>query len=313
MGQVLSMKQRTPLFGALLAMALGCGARTGQSPPDESTESDTDATTTDTDSTTDTDTESESDTDDGPRLGSCDNPFILPFTNQTVRGRLLGTGEQTGWCSGDRKNDGGLEDVYLVTANYDVDIVLENRPESELNATIRVHEGDCDGDTIVCATGIEAGDGHYFYAKAGQTYAIVIDSPQRTNSRYAFDVWFGDPDIEHCNIHETSITQSPGGYFYWENTLPRGQGHVDGPCGGPGTENMFALNIEYPGLMVAYADGPVSLDVRKACGGAHSLTCGPEGGAVIEHYFETPGTYYLVVDHNDYEQNVDYALEVAFL
>ncbi len=308
MGPVSSVCQhiRTPLVCGALALAIGCGARTGQSPPDEDTDT-TDTDTTDTEATTD----SESDTEDEPRLGSCENPYQLPFANQTVRGRLLGSGEQTGWCSADR-NDAGLEDVYVVTANYDVDIVLENRPESELNATLRVYEGDCDGDPVVCTSGLAPGDGHYFYADAGKTYTIVIDSPARTNASYAFDVWFGDPVIEHCQLHETSISQSPGGYFYWENELPRGQGHADGPCGGPGTENMFAINVDYPGLMTAKTTGDVSVDLRKACGGAHSQVCAEQGAGYIEYFFESPGTYYLVVDHESVDINPFYTLSVSF-
>lgn len=287
------------------ASLLACGARTGQSPVDESTDSESDSETTDTLSTTETD--SESDSDGGPRLGSCENPYLLPFQNTTIRGRLLGRGELEGWCS----ETSGLEDVYVVTANYDVDIVLENRPESELDALIHVYEGDCTGEARVCAKSVLPGEGHYFYAEAGKTYTIVIDSPARTDASYAFDVWFGYPALEHCRIHETSINQSPGGYFFWENQLPAGQGHVDGPCGGPGTENMFAVNVDYPGYMAAFANGNVSLDVRNDCGGAHSLVC-TENEGIVEVYFDSPGTYYLAVDHEDVTANPSYTLEAFF-
>ena len=73
------------------ALALACGFRTGL--PEEDTGSDETGVLPGPD----------------PREGSCDNPFVLPFANYLVRGRLQGPGRDEGWCADGENNAGAVD------------------------------------------------------------------------------------------------------------------------------------------------------------------------------------------------------------
>ncbi|MCA9688580.1 MAG: hypothetical protein R3A51_00200 [Nannocystaceae bacterium] len=304
-----------------MGLVVACGARSGDAPPDDATETETE---------TETDAGTETDTTEGVevRLGSCKNPYILGYANKTLRGRLLGRGDVEGWCSSDG-NDRGREDVYVITTPVDIDVVFLFREETDFPVTLRVDEGTCDPEAEApaeteavpnpgldavsrfCEAGVEAGAWRSFYARAGVEYYVTIDSPRGTDGRYGFDLLFGDPPIDACALHPSKVKQSPGGVFQWSNDFAPGQGRVDGPCAGPGPENMFEIEIEYPGYVEAEIKGDFVANFRSACGGASELEC-IAGNGVLVHYFDTPGTYYLVIDQVSHESAGNYSLQVRF-
>ncbi|MEZ4381571.1 MAG: hypothetical protein R3A79_09495 [Nannocystaceae bacterium] len=287
-------------FAALsLAAASGCGARSGFS---------------------DTGDTYGDGGDDDTREGSCAMPIELPFSPITVRGRLLGGGSARGWCGENDGSDRGREDTYVLTPPYSTDVILTLGDGTDFPATLRVTPDACvaEGDVLpeICVAP-EIGDARHFWAEGGREYFISVDSPAGTDGRYELDVAFGWPPLEACAVHPNAINQEPGGYFLWENDLPAGQGRVDGPCGGPGTENMFRLQINEPTPMYVLVTTSMNaaLSLRTSCAAASELECsvgGDElGAAVLEHYFETPGEYYLVIDQGDVRGGY-YTLEVYF-
>ncbi len=261
------------------------------------------------------------DTEADPREGSCDTPYVLPFANFEVRGRLLGPGKVRGWCGRDADDDpdAGPEDSYIVTPTFNVDVLVVI-PDADFVPSLRVTKDGCQEDVFpqVCATPVEAGDLRHFFAETGHTYTITIDSPEGTDGNYTMQLLYGDPGIAACPIHPNVITQKPGGFFTWSNTFGRRQGEVDGACGGPGAENMFQVNVSYPGFInfrVTASNGfePV-LSVRSSCGGATELQCTSSelAGSTdlsIDHFFEVPGTYYVVVDQAGVDGG-EYTLDV---
>ncbi len=298
---------------ASLVIGAACGARSGDPPPDDATETETE-TETGTDSETGTETDGTAD----PPLGSCENPIVLPLKQFTVRGRLLGPSEQDGWCS-DGENDRGAEDVYRVTAPYDVDVYFIVRDETDFEPVIRVEKDICgagedldeDGTVRMCTNPLATGAIRSFFLEANAEYFITVDSPRGVDGRYGLDILYGPPPVEACALHPSVITQQPGGVFLWENELPAGQGFADGPCGGPGTENIFALEIDYPGVAAIDVDGDVNADIRSYCGGTGELVCEQNGG-YFEYFFESPGTYYLNVDQPSHTSANSYSLRVEF-
>lgn len=253
------------------------------------------------------------------REGSCDTPFVLPIQNMTVRGRLLGPGSVRGWCGreGDDDPDAGPEDSYIVTPTYNVDITVLF-PEADFTPTLRVTRDGCREDVLPALCAAPVGDTRWhFFAEVGHTYTITVDSPEDTDGRYAMELIYGDPGPSACPIHPTTIDQEPGGYFTWSNGLSGRQGEVDGACGGPGSENMFQLNVFYPGNFLFRLGADPSfkavLSVRSSCGGATEITCASAemtGSDFLEFYqFLDPGTYYVVADQGDV-QGGDYKLEV---
>lgn len=253
-----------------------------------------------------------------PREGSCDTPFILPIANIEVRGRLLGPGSVRGWCGkGDSDLDAGPEDSYSITPSYNVDITVLI-PEADFQPTLRVTRDGCREDVLpsVCAAPISDKIWH-FLAEVDHTYTITVDSPEGTDGRYKMQLVYGDPGLAACPIHPTEVDQEPGGYFTWSNGLGARQGQVDGLCGGPGAENMFQVNVGYPGNFLFRLEGSESfapvLSVRTGCGGVTELACtsaAQTGSNFIEiGQFLTPGVYYVVADQGDVRGG-DYKLEV---
>ena len=301
------------LVGSLVFTA--CGARSGDPPPDDATDTSETETETDTDSATDTDTTTG---DPEAPLGSCANPIVLPFKAYTVRGRLLGRSEEDGWC-GDGENDRGAEDIYRINTNYDVDVYFKIREETDFEPVIRVEKEVCgvgedldeEGVVRMCTEPLEVGAIRTFFAEAKVDYYLTVDSPRGVDGRYGFDILYGPPPIEACDLHPSTITQQPGGVFLWENDLPAGQGYADGPCGGPGTENTFALEIGYPGAAFIEVTGDVNVDIRTFCGGTGELAC-MEGNGLLDYFFEAPGTYYLNVDQASHNSSATYSLRVTF-
>jgi len=257
-----------------------------------------------------------SDTEEDPRRGGCDMPFVLPFANTLdIRGRLLGPGRVRGWCGraaeGDETDapDAGPEDSYIVTPSFDVDAVVVIR-DADFEPTIRVTRDGCREDVLpqLCTAPLEVGGSRHFFAEVGHSYTITIDSPEGTDGRYAMDVVYGDPGIAACPIHPAQIDQAPGGFFTWSNSFSNSQGEVDGRCGGPGDENMFQVNVFFPGTMTfrATADNSFApvLSLRSGCGGVTELQCTSSeqtGSNTVEivNFFPNPGTFFIVVDQGD--------------
>lgn len=280
--------------GALLAAGLAlvaCGVRTG--PPNEDTGGGSGPVGFD------------------PREGGCDSPFVLPFANTEVRGRLQGPSRVDGWCDDD-DNGGGAEDTYLIAPPITTDVLVFVLPDTEFRPTLRVTRDGCyqDDDNLPRICQAPLGDAWaywHFFAEAGREYSLTIDSPEGTDGLYTMQVFYGQPGIDACPIHPAIITQEPGGYFTWSNTLAGAQGRVDGPCGGPGAENMFQIDVSYPGnitfRVIADDSFAPALSVRTGCGGTTELACTSAeitGSSRLElTQFFTPGTYYVVVDQND--------------
>jgi hypothetical protein len=253
-----------------------------------------------------------SDTEDDPRRGGCDMPFVLPFANTLdIRGRLLGPGKVRGWCgqTGEDEPDAGPEDSYVVTPSFDVDAVV-SISEADFEPSIRVTRDGCREDVLaqMCAAPIDVGASRHFFAQVGHSYTITVDSPEGTDGHYKMQVLYGDPGIGACPIHPSQIDQAPGGYFTWSNTFGATQGEVDGRCGGPGDENMFQVNVLFPGTMTFRVTADASfapvLSLRSGCGGVTELQCtsAEESGSntvEIVNFFPSPGTFYIVVDQGD--------------
>lgn len=246
-----------------------------------------------------------------PREGSCDNPFVLPYGNAEVRGRLLGPSRADGWC-GEGDNDQGAEDTYLITAPINTEVLVFVAPDTEFQPTLRVTRDGCyaDAENVprICAAPVPS-DAPYlhFLAEVGHEYSLTIDSPEGTDGLYGLGIYFSEPGIEACPIHPSQIDQEPGGFFTWSNTFSGRQGWVDGFCGGPGIENMFQINVTSPGNFefTVRADesfAPI-ISLRTGCGANTELTCTSseqQGSSTIsQSWFFDPGTYYVVVDQND--------------
>lgn len=256
-----------------------------------------------------------SDTEDDPRRGGCDMPYVLPFANFEVRGRLLGPGKVRSWCGraieegGSDAPDAGPEDSYIVTPSFDVDVGVIIS-DADFEPSIRVTRDGCREDVLpqMCAAPIEVGAARHFFAEVGHSYTITVDSPEGTDGHYTMQVVYGDPGIAACPIHPSQIDQAPGGFFTWSNTFGNVPGEVDGRCGGPGDENMFQVNVNFPGTMTfrVTADdsfAPV-LSLRSGCGGVTELQCTSSeqtGSSTVEivNFFPNPGTFFIVVDQGD--------------
>ncbi len=255
---------------------------------------------------------------DPNRPGTCNSPLDLPFSSEMIlRGELSGPSFQEGWCG----SDGGPEDVYLMSPDYDVDVIISMIPgETDFRPTLRVIENGCgvgQGFTRVCTRNVIE-DPYHFLARAGNVYSVIIDSPEGTEGRYGFEVVYDWPPLELCNVHPEDIEQLPGSAFIWNNDFSQGQGRVDGYCGGPGRENMFRLISNYPGNMYAQVQAtggfaPV-ISLRTSCAALSELSCSADapGGFTDLSYFIEPGVeYFLVVDQGEIGQG-SYELRVDF-
>lgn len=262
---------------------------------------------------------------DPDRAGACGQPLEIPFENTTISG-ILPDGHGSlygGWCG----DDEGVEDVYMLAPFYDADVTFTFRPEAnEFAPTLRVQADSCgasEGAIGVCATEpIDTDYPYHFLARNGTVYWVTIDSSEPgMGGAYAFDVTVGDPGLGACPIHPEPIEQSPGAAFVWGNSFSRGQGFVDGYCGGPGKENMFVLLASYAGNIYVRADGtggfsPV-VGLRTGCSALTEQQCaadgqsGIPGTAELYGYIPGPGTYYVVVDNAGIEAG-DYSLRVDF-
>jgi hypothetical protein len=264
--------------------------------------------------------ETVSDTEEDPREGGCDMPYVLPFANFEARGRLLGPGKVRGWCgrnveiAGDTDEepvepDAGPEDSYIVTPSFDVDVSVIIS-DADFEPSVRVTRDGCREDVLpqLCAAPVAVGAIRHFFAEVGHSYTISVDSPEGTDGRYTMQVLYGDPGIGACPIHPTQIDQAPGGFFTWSNAFGATPGEVDGRCGGPGDENMFQVNVSFPGTMIfrVTADdsfAPV-LSLRSGCGAVTELQCTSSeqsGSSTVElvNFFPEPGTFFIVVDQGD--------------
>lgn len=292
------------VLGAAWA-SVGCGLRTEPSEFDRLTEPT---------STT---------TSQGPAR-TCEDPSILPTVSASVSGVFRRGGAPSGWCG----DDEGPDAVYVFRPVEPTDVSLRLRElddSAASNVSFRVMRGDCgeDDTTLRCDTSEDLDDDddavRTFYAEPGSDYFIIIDTPDADalETPYAFDFDLEPPSIDACPIHRERVTLTEGKVFRWNNDLSPGQGKVDGPCGAPGRENMFRLDIQSEGWLAANVDaldGLVPhLSLRTGCGGTTELTC--DAGrrnqfASIEAFIQDPGVYYLVID-GDLDGGA-YDLEIRF-
>lgn len=246
-----------------------------------------------------------------PREGSCDNPFVVPYGNAQVRGRLLGPGRADGWC-GDGDNDAGAEDTYLLSAPISTEVLVFVTPDTEFEPTIRVTRDGCYADPEnvprVCVAPIPADVPYlHFLAEVGHEYSLTIDSPEGTDGLYGLEIYFSEPGLDACPIHPSIIDQERGGFFTWSNTFSGRQGRVDGFCGGPGIENMFQINVfesaNFEFTVRADESFAPIISLRTGCGAATELICTSAelqgSSTIVQSWFFDPGTYYVVVDQND--------------
>ena len=290
----------------LVASASGCGLRSDPFAPDYVNDEGGSA-----------GNDDSNDPGDPNRAGTCNNPIMMPFVPMTHTGSLSGPSFGEGWCG----SDGGPEDVYSLTPEYDVDVLLRlNAPSTDFTPTLRVIEDGCDvntGVTKICTRNFEESPFH-FLALAGHTYSIIIDSATGAEGDYSFEVDFGDVPIDQCSVHPEVIEQIPGSAFLWNNDFTQGQGRVDSYCGGPGRENMFLLFANSPGTMVATVEtsggfAPL-VSLRTGCAALSELACetAPAGQATqLTYFLPEAGEYYLVVDQAEigaggYQLRVDF-------
>ncbi|MBK6916921.1 MAG: hypothetical protein IPH07_05935 [Deltaproteobacteria bacterium] len=251
-----------------------------------------------------------------PGASACDAPIEMPVQNITVNGQLSGGNHERGWCG----QDDGPEQVYSLTVPYNVDVTLAvTKADSPL--TLRIVEDGCsdgEGRTVMCANDFVDAP-HHFFALAGHTYSIIVDSEDGASGEFSFDAVFGWPTIDQCTVHDEVIFQQPGGSFVWFNDFGRGQGDVDGACGGPGRDNMFPVQVSYPGNIYVdvTASGGLSpvVSLRTSCAGVSELTCssgGANGTASMTWFIDASSPeYYLVVDQATIDGG-SYGLSVFF-
>ena len=91
------------------------------------------------------------------------------------------------------------------------------------------------------------------------------------------------------------------------NESGRIQGHTDRPL----TAEARAWIPSWRLPPEAEIKGDFVANFRSACGGASELEC-IAGNGVLVHYFDTPGTYYLVIDQVSHESAGNYSLQVRF-
>jgi len=248
---------------------------------------------------------------------TCEDPGVLPTTSSMVRSALTGTGMLSGFCG----EDVGPEAVYRFTPVEPTDVVIEVTEVAD-DLSLCVLQGECASEdaVILCHPNLADGDARTFYAAPGSDYYVVLDSEEESAAvqSYAFDVNLGPPPIDLCPVHEEVLEQSPGRVFSWNNDFSPGYGRVTGACGGAGKENMFRVEVESRGRIVATVFGdngfePI-LGLRTGCGGTTELACWSGDGEVafLDFEFTAAGTYYLLVDSAT-DAGGEYALEVAFL
>lgn len=288
-----------------LASASACGLRSDPFAPDYVLEDETDS------------NDDNNDPGDPNRPGTCNDPLSLPFSPMTLRGELSGPSFSEGWCG----SDGGAEDIYTLIPEYDVDVIITlDTAETDFVPTLRVVEDGCavgTGTTKICTNELATTPFH-FLAQQGHVYSVIIDSPEDTDGRYAFGVDFGWPPINLCPVHPESIRQLSGSAFLWNNDLAKGQGQVDGYCGGVGRENMFAVEATYAGNMYVQVESSgvfsPSLSFRTDCAALSELACTPSvdpNFAELAYFIAEPGIYYLVVDQTEIGDG-GYSLRVDF-
>ncbi|MEM6992894.1 MAG: hypothetical protein AAF721_20430 [Myxococcota bacterium] len=256
---------------------------------------------------------------DPNRLGSCNDRIPLPNENANVQGELARGGSLSeGWCG----RDGGPEDAYVLVATTTTDVTITFDPGTEFDPVLRVEEAGCGGSgtQLVCDRGI-GDEPFHFLIEAGKEYTITVDSREGQSGAYAFALNYGAPPLDACPIHPELINQVSGATFIWSNTFSQGQGRVDGFCGGPGRENMFALNAEYPGFMYISVTGTngysPAVSYRTGCAATSELSCAREGDtgipgvAELEAFIDAPGQYFIVVDQTAIDGG-DYALRIEF-
>ena len=316
--------QRVGLLIALgTTLTLGCGFRSDPLIPEGLEAGD------------DVDSDDDGTLDVDPnRPGSCNDRLPFPTMDARVTGELPRDGSLTGgWCTDenegpDRGDDlSGPEDAYVLVPEFTTDVTIRmDTAATGFDAVLRVESGDCGGagEPLVCDNRIDEEPFH-FLAEAGKEYTITVDARQPLdddeNGAYAFDVVYGFPGLELCPVHPESITQVSGATFIWENNFSRGQGRVDGFCGGPGRENMFTLNASYAGFMFITVSGSNGLSpvvsLRTSCAATSELACardgdtGIPGTADLEAFIEGPGQYFVVVDQATIDGG-DYRLDIFF-
>ena len=249
---------------------------------------------------------------DGGRGGTCDDAEALaPLEDAELTGTLpVERGSLSGWCG----RDGGAEDVYVLDAQNDRDIlVVVNAVDPDgFVPTVRVEVDTCgateavtdEGYTELCFADPMGGRA-YIHTEIGRRYTITVDAPEGEGGDYSVILLYQPPLGDECPLHPETPFLQPGSYFLWSNTLGGGQGRIQGLCGGPGTENMFLVTVDAPGVLRARAtsnspDAEPIVDVRNGCAFVDTLDCqrGAAGGVAEVQVPVDPGIYYVTVDHH---------------
>ncbi len=237
---------------------------------------------------------------------------LVPLEDVVLEGTLGGgDGALSGWCG----RDEGPEDVYVLRATNNRDIRIDIDPvgPNGFVPTVRFEVDTCgsteavtdDGYTALCEAG-GVGITRFVHTEAGRVYTLTIDAPAGSGGDYRVTLTHERPPVGACPVHSNSPLLVSGGYFLWSNVLGSGQGRMDGLCGGPGQENMFAVVVAEPGVLrarVTATDGTSTpiVDVRTGCGFVTSQDCdqGAAGGsAEVQISVTEPGTYYVTADHH---------------
>jgi hypothetical protein len=264
-----------------------------------------------------------------PRIGSCLDPFDLPLMPLNVQGQIGGCSDIDGWCGGS-----GPEDVYrLITTVNPIDVTVDFRPDqTTIDPVMRVVRSPIGEacaeaaiiDQGICAPIVNELSKRHFLIEVGFEYYLIVDSGHGEAGEYGFDITYGvGPLVENecfAEIEEQQINLGLGGQFVWEASLDDGQGILDGFCGGPGAEAIFAVNTTSAGTLVASVLGDSGLEpmlsVRPACAAGSELNC-DSSTAQLDHSanlaYAVPGatTVYLVVDQLGVEGG-SYTLNVGY-
>ena len=241
--------------------------------------------------------------------GSCGMPKTIPaqFETFTLSGQLSGEGSEVGSCG----RDEGPEGVYAFTPAADGDVTIRvDAAQTSMRPTIRVERDVCGDPTRaaeLCAWDFLGQEGsvtrdRHFFARAGSTYFVTIDSEAQTRGNYEIELRTGTPPLDQCGVHAETIVYSPGGSFSWLNDFTAGYGRVSSRCGAPGKENMFRLVVDRPGWVMVEGIGsggfiPV-LSLRTSCSTVSEIDCTqPAGNRAAGEWFVEAGTYYLTIDN----------------
>lgn len=273
-----------------------------------------------------------SDAGEEGRPGSCTAPLQLPTSATRVTGELAGQDLIDGWCGG----LGGPEDVYVFRPERDTEVTIQLLDEqTEFEPILRVAQQYCFSDAgyiNVCVDPSRADlyDRWHFFALAGETHYIQIDTEDPSGGRYAFDLSFDDVTDEDCPPPSETFVLEPGVPIERRIDLPgQTQGRVDTQCvvprepRGAGVEAIYRVRVPSGGtvtmeLLWTAGPGAPSFSIRRGCSTFSEELCvhgvdWEDKRTRFESSFQVPpgDEFLFVVDLNGYEdQAVRWFLEL---